>query len=150
MASELIELDLRELARKQLEHHEREARRLRNILAAYDSEDDIPSQEGKRKSMMRWLRKNGKPMRPFDVIRIILREHGGEMPTIALYELMDSGGASEGKGNPESAFKLSIQTNVKLDKLIQVDDRGKEMTWQEIQDLEPPTAILTGITRLKT
>jgi hypothetical protein len=145
MASELIDWDVRESLRKKLDYHEREARRLRSALAGYDAELDIVLLPGDaRQPMMRWLRKNGKPMRPIEVMGVLLREHGGELPTMELYALMEAGGAFQGKGNPESAFKLSIKTNVRLGKIVQLDPAGNQ-----IENISPTSPIL-GITRLKT
>jgi hypothetical protein len=54
---------------------------------------------------------------------------------------MVSGGAFKDKNSPESRFKTSIQTNVRLNKLIQTDANGNAPTWIEIQALKSPTSI---------
>jgi hypothetical protein len=145
--------------KRDLEKTERRARALRAAIAAYEAESGniTPPQPTVSKEPGRFLRRNGKPMRPFDVMEILLGEHQGKMPTKDLFDLTESGGAFAGKGDPESAFNLSIQRNVYFNKLIQIDANGKELTveeikqtWQKIKHLGSPSLRFPGITKLKT
>jgi hypothetical protein len=96
-------------------------------------------------------------MRPIEAMEILLGEHQGKMPTEDLFDLTESGGAFTDKEDPESAFNLSIHTNVRLNKLIQIDANGKELTveeikqtWKKIRHLGSPSLRFPGITKLKT
>jgi hypothetical protein len=150
MACELIVGDILESLKRELDRIERHAQGLRGAIAGYEAaiESRPPLPEGSLESR-RWRRSNGKPVRPIEAMEELLGEHQGEMPTQELFDLLVSGGAFYGKGNPASAFKLSIHLNMKLDRLIQIDANGKELTAKEVQDLKPPSAIFPGITRLK-
>jgi hypothetical protein len=151
MACELIVGDVLESLKRELDRTERHAQGLRAAIAGYEAAiESLPPlrPEGNPESR-RWLRSNGKPMRPIEAIEQLLREHQGEMPTEELFDLLVSGGVFNGKGKPASAFKLSIHLNMKLDKLIQIDANGKELTAKEVKDLKPPSSILPGYTRLK-
>jgi hypothetical protein len=150
MACELIGGDVLESLKKELDRTQRHAQGLRAAIAAYEAKiGPLLPPDGTPESR-RWLRNNGKPVRPIEAIETLLQQHQGEMPTGKLFDLLASGGAFSRKRNPESAFKMSIHINVKLGKISQVDASGREMSWEEIMDLTLPSAILSGITRLKT
>jgi hypothetical protein len=133
----------RELEQK-LEAAERRVKSLRAALIAYRGanppvESPLTSPESRR-----FIRKSGKPTRPIEAILILLRESNGEMSTEELYAKTVEGGAFRSKGNPESAFRLSIKTNVRLGKIAQSDADGRNV--KDIDDVERP---FVGVTRLK-
>jgi hypothetical protein len=135
----------RELEQK-LEAAERRVKALRAALIAYRGanppvESTLTSPESRR-----FIRKSGKPMRPIEAILILLRESNGEMPTEELYAKTVEGGAFRGKGNPESAFRLSIKINVDKKKIAQTDAEGRNI--KDIDDVERPFPGVT--TRVKT
>ena len=82
-------------------------------------------------------------MRPIEVLLGLLSERNGEIPTRELYELMESGGCFFGKNRPDTAFRLSIDTNVRLGKIVQSDAAGNVI---EKMNKKAPIA---GTTRLK-
>jgi hypothetical protein len=126
---------------QQLEIAERRVKRLRAALIAYRGANP-PVEPLSDTESRRWLRKSGKPMRPIEVMLILLRS--GEIPTKELYAQMVEGGCFRGKANPESAFRLSIKLNVKLGKIIQTDAGGLP-----VEELDAAPAPLAGVTRLK-
>jgi hypothetical protein len=133
----------RELEQK-LEDAERRVKALRAALIAYRGanppvESPLTSPESRR-----FIRKSGKPMRPIEAILILLRENHGEMPTEELYAKTSEGGAFRGKGNPESAFRLSIKINVDKKKIVQSDADGRN-----IKDIDDAMRPFPGVTRIK-
>jgi hypothetical protein len=134
--------DIERQLEQELETLERRATKVRAALMAYRSAN--PPDESGTPESRRWIRKSGKPMRPIEVMLILLNEHGGSMKTNELFAKMEEGGAFRGKRNPESAFRLSIATNVRLDKITQTDARGRSIA--EILDVRAPFA---GVTKLK-
>jgi hypothetical protein len=78
-------------------------------VAALRALDRHPEPQGHKTS--RFTKKSGKPIRPIEAMQTLLRENGGEMPSSALYELMQSEGCFGRKKHPESTFKLSIGIN---------------------------------------
>jgi hypothetical protein len=91
----------------------------------------------------RWLRSNGKPVRPIEAMESLLQEHQGEMPSKELFDRLVSGGAFNRKSLPEARFKESIKTDIK-DGFAS----GEEMSAEEIW-LKSPSAIFPVVTRLK-
>jgi hypothetical protein len=133
----------RELEQK-LELAERRVRVLRAALIAARGANPPPQPHGDGPESRRWIRKSGKPMRPIEVMLILLRERNGEMPTGELYNKLVEGGAFRGKANPDTAFRLSIKLNVKLGKIAQANADGRNI--KDIDDAEPP---FVGVTKLK-
>jgi hypothetical protein len=133
--------DIERQLEQELETLERRATKVRAALMAWRSAN-LPDESGTPESR-RWIRKSGKPMRPIEVMLILLSENGGSMKTNELFTKMEEGGAFRGKRNPESAFRLSIATNVRLEKIVQTDGRGRSI--EEILDLRAPFA---GVTKL--
>jgi hypothetical protein len=113
---------------------ERQAMALRAAISSY---------AGDHPEALRWQRNNGKPMRPIEVMEILLREHGGELPTGELYEKLVEGGAFRHKANPESAFRLSIQINIRNKRITQTDAEGRN-----IKDIDFSGPPFPGVTRL--
>jgi hypothetical protein len=152
VAAELIDGDVLECLKRELEKTEERARGLRAAIAGYERavEGPPPQHPTGPPESRRFLRRNGKPMRPIEAMETLLPKHQGQMNTKELYDLLESGGAFTGKGNPESAFKLSIQINVEGERISQVDASGKELSRQEIKKLELRSSLFPGMTKMKT
>jgi hypothetical protein len=126
---------------------ERRARGLRAAVAGYEAAIEGPPRRQQEVSeSRRWLRSNGKPIRPIrGPWRRYFRCIKANWPPKSSW----SHGvrrAFKDKNSAESRFKTSIQTNVRLNKLIQTDANGKALTWIQIQALKSPSSIFPGIT----
>lgn len=135
------ERDIEHQLEQELETLERRAAKVRAALLGWRSANP-PDESGSPESR-RWIRKSGKPMRPIEAGLILLADNGGSMKTNELFSKLKEGGAFHGKRNPESAFRLSIATNVREGKITQTDARGRSI--EKIVDIRPPFA---GVTKL--
>jgi hypothetical protein len=93
MACELIDGDILESLKRDLERTERHARGLPAAIAGYEAviKGPPPQQPEGVPESHRWLRGNGKPIRLIDAIETLLQEHQGEMPTNSRSGLLDCG-----------------------------------------------------------
>jgi hypothetical protein len=66
-----------------------------------------------------------------------------------LFDLLVGGGAFKDKNKPTARFRDSIKRNIKRGRITQADANGREMSAVEMKDLRSPSAIFSGITRLK-